>query len=462
MLTVVICFLLIVQAALGRSQEKRKAEESRKKDRESQVSAEIIAKRNEDSRVEREKSDSEFFWFQFQYLSVYFIVMLADWLQGTNMYTLYKSYNVNVGYLFLTGFLSSAIFGTFIGIYVDKWGRKFGCVIFCILEIVINLLEHIPSMPVLIFGRILGGISTQLLFSAFESWMVTAHRENPAFKDKDLSKTFTIAATGNGITAILAGIIAQYASDILGDIGPFQVAIALTVLAMLFIIPWKENYGHSNSDGSASSGEKLVESEKSLIELIGVTLSYIKQNPIVLYLGLSQAIFEGAVYTFVFMWVPVLLTVNLESASLPTGLIFSSFMLAMAIGGLVSDLLLSVVSATQKNISLLSLVTYLIAALSMYVPLVYFDFWSIFLSFLVLEAMVGMFFAMSGNMRSILYPQNLQSSIMSLFRFPLNVIVVFGTKMTNTANDKESFSFVFSVLVGMHLLAALLQVRHRN
>jgi len=27
--------------------------------------------------------------FQFQYLSVYLITMLADWLQGTNMYTLY-------------------------------------------------------------------------------------------------------------------------------------------------------------------------------------------------------------------------------------------------------------------------------------------------------------------------------------------------------------------------------------
>lgn len=73
--------------------------------------------------------------FQFQYLTVYFIVMLADWLQGTNMYTLYASYGVNIGYLFLTGFLSSAIFGTFLGIYVDIWGRRFGCIIFCILEV---------------------------------------------------------------------------------------------------------------------------------------------------------------------------------------------------------------------------------------------------------------------------------------------------------------------------------------
>lgn len=36
------------------------------------------------------KATAEFRWFQFQYLSVYFTVMLADWLQGTNMYTLYS------------------------------------------------------------------------------------------------------------------------------------------------------------------------------------------------------------------------------------------------------------------------------------------------------------------------------------------------------------------------------------
>jgi hypothetical protein len=78
---------------------------------------------------------SKFRLFQIQYLSVYFIVMLADWLQGTNMYTLYASYGVNIGYLFLTGFLSSAIFGTFLGIYVDTWGRRFGCILFCVLEV---------------------------------------------------------------------------------------------------------------------------------------------------------------------------------------------------------------------------------------------------------------------------------------------------------------------------------------
>jgi hypothetical protein len=41
-------------------------------------------------------------------------------------------------------------------------------------QVVINLMEHIPSMPVLLLGRLLGGLSTSLLFTAFESWMVSS------------------------------------------------------------------------------------------------------------------------------------------------------------------------------------------------------------------------------------------------------------------------------------------------
>lgn len=50
--------------------------------------------------------NAKFRIFQGEYLIVFLTVMLADWLQGTNMYTLYASYKVDIGTLFLTGFLS--------------------------------------------------------------------------------------------------------------------------------------------------------------------------------------------------------------------------------------------------------------------------------------------------------------------------------------------------------------------
>ena len=213
----------------------------------------------EESRIKNGKSTTEFRWFQLSYLSAYLIIMLADWLQGTNMYTLYTSYGVNVGTLFLTGFLSSAIFGTFLGIYVDRWGRKLGCIIFCVLEIVINILEHIPSMPALMVGRILGGLSTSLLFSAFESWMVSEHRKR-GFSEELLSSTFAISSWGNGVVAIMAGVFAQLAADYAGDIGPFQLAIALTVVTLGIILTWRENYGQSDSQENGESVSSITSS----------------------------------------------------------------------------------------------------------------------------------------------------------------------------------------------------------
>jgi len=163
--------------------------------------------------------------FRTKYISVYLVIMLADWMyvhtifsifsigldwserdpwrlimvnfslhvyarQGTHMYTLYLSYNVNISALFLTGFLSGAFFAPFLGSAVDKFGRKNSCIVYCILEIIINTMEHSTNFQILLLGRVLGGISTNLLFSAFESWMTTEHRKN-GFPEEWLSKTYS-------------------------------------------------------------------------------------------------------------------------------------------------------------------------------------------------------------------------------------------------------------------------------
>ena len=137
-----------------------------------------------------EALQAEFHTFRWSYLSVYLVIMLADWMQGTHMYTLYLSYNVNISALFLTGFLSGAIFAPFLGSLVDKFGRKRSCIVYCVLEIIINWLEHYSNFGVLLLGRVLGGISTNLLFSAFESWMTTEHRRK-GFPEEWMARTYS-------------------------------------------------------------------------------------------------------------------------------------------------------------------------------------------------------------------------------------------------------------------------------
>ncbi|CAN0136093.1 unnamed protein product [Phaeothamnion confervicola] len=456
--------------------------------------------------------------FQLTYLAPFLTVMLSDWLQGTNMYTLYQSYDVNVGALFLTGFSSSAVFGTFLGHFVDRFGRRAGCMTFCVLELVINALEHFPSMPLLLAGRVLGGMSTSLLFSAFESWMVSEHRRR-GFPEDWLASTFSFCTVGNGIVAIVAGVVAQLAADRLGDIGPFQVALVLTAAALAMLFAWTENYGaghgpsaasgssstpsqgtaaaaeaaaargngkeavkaaaagaarappkpaanghagapsnggngHGDGGGngrSSSHGESCGISGGGGGMAAGVAAAWrcVKSDPRVLLLGLVQSLFEGAMYTFVFMWVPTLQGVA-PGGKLPTGLVFSSFMVCITAGGMLVPTALRVVSVEAGSCAVFAL-----AAAAMAAPAFAHDLPTVLGACLVLETCVGAFFACAGLMRSKYLPDDLQGSIMNLFRLPLNVLVVVGTLLT----DHAAPPVVFGVVSLWFAAAALLQAR---
>lgn len=144
-----------------------------------------------------------------------------------------------------------------------------------------------------------------------------------------------------------------------------------------------------------------------------------------------------------------------DRGSLPTGLVFASFMLSMSIGGMLFGLLLPIVPGGVETLCIL---VYLISALAMMVPILKFSFWWVYISFLVLEAMVGMFNSCGATLRSRYYPEHLQSTIMSVFRLPLNLLVVVGTLLTSNANNIVELQGVFKVLVGVHGVAMCLQM----
>ena len=67
------------------------------------------------------------------------------------------------------------VFGTFIGGYADRYGRKRFTVLYCVIYALACCTKHFNSFAVLAFGRILAGIATSLLYSSFESWLVCEH-----------------------------------------------------------------------------------------------------------------------------------------------------------------------------------------------------------------------------------------------------------------------------------------------
>jgi len=98
-----------------------------------------------------------------------------------------------------------------------------------------------------------------------------------------------------GAYQVIAGVVAQVAADTMGDIGPFRVAIALTVVALVFVLAWSENYGKQDTVEDTA---------------FSLAWSDIRRKPTVWLLGVVQAFYEGAMFTFVFVWVPTILKVR--------------------------------------------------------------------------------------------------------------------------------------------------------
>jgi len=273
--------------------------------------------------------------FRLQYLIVYTAIMLADGLQGTHLYVLYEGYGYTVASLYSLGFVSGALSSPFIGPFVDKMGRKKAAMLYCLIEILINYMEQFPIFTGLIISRVLGGITTNLLFTVFESWLVTEHRKRGYEKQK-LEHVLRDSSIVSNSAAIVSGYIAHTLATSFGPVGPFRGAVAFTCFAFLLVgCLWSENYGSSNL------------STMTFIQHMDGAFQTIINDTKISRLGFIQGLTEGSLQTFVFLWSPALRT--FASTSLPNalgldpneedsnepayGLIFGAFMAFGVIGG---------------------------------------------------------------------------------------------------------------------------------
>ena len=153
----------------------------------------------------RTEATPKFKTFQNNFVLVYLIMMGADWLQGPYVYALYKHYGYDIqtiGILFVVGFGTSMIVGTVVGSAADVYGRKFVCLAFGAIYGASCIVKHSSDFYFLLAGRFLAGTATSILFSIFETWMVSQH--NAAGYTEDLlAQTFSLATSGNGIVAVL-------------------------------------------------------------------------------------------------------------------------------------------------------------------------------------------------------------------------------------------------------------------
>lgn len=390
-------------------------------------------------------SSAKFSTFQRNYLVIYVLAMFADWLQGPYVYELYVSYGFSrseIAELFVCGFASSMIVGTFIGGLADKLGRKVMCIMYSVCYIIACCTKLVPEYWTLMLGRFLSGVSTSLLFSVFESWMVCEHHKQ-GFDGSLIGDTFAFATFGNGLAAVTAGLIANTAADNFGFVAPFVVSIApLIACAVLVSSCWSENYGNQqlNMLSSLTSGFNLIRRDSRIAAL-----------------GLAQSCFEGAMYTFVFIWTPALKSLEEtdaeskgqvlpESTSDFLGLIFAVYMISVMIGSSIFKLL----AVRREVLYKIPLFLHAIAFLSTTVTALFLNNKNVvYLMFLVFETTVGMFYPSYGVIKSEKIPEDIRSAVMNIFRIPLNAFVVILLLKIKYLSSET----IFQICSGAHLLS---------
>ncbi|XP_004502700.1 uncharacterized protein [Cicer arietinum] len=385
------------------------------------VAALELSKNNKD----RINTSSAFNTFKNNYLLIYSLMMAGDWLQGPYVYYLYSTYGYGkgeIGQLFIAGFGSSMLFGTIVGSLADKQGRKRACVTYCITYILSCITKHSPQYRVLMLGRILGGIATSLLFSAFESWLVAEHFKR-GFDQQWLSLTFSKAIfLGNGLVAIFSGLFGNVLVDTLalGPVAPFDAAACFLAIGMVVILTtWTENYGDPS------------ENKNLLAQFRGAAVAIASDEKIAL-LGAIQSLFEGSMYTFVFLWTPAL---SPNDEEIPHGFIFATFMLSSMLGSSIASKLMA---RSSFRVESYMQIVFAVSSASLLLPILT-TFFAVptkargdslsfagciqLLGFCTFESCVGIFWPSIMKMRSQYIPEEARSTIMNFFRIPLNIFV---------------------------------------
>ena len=408
-----------------------------------------------------------------RYLPVYLLAIFSDWLQGPYVYALYDAYGYKqhqIAVLFVAGFGSSMIFGTFMGGLADSCGRKKFTIFFCIVYALSCLTKHFKDFGVLMLGRLLGGVATSLLFSVFDSWLIKSHAE--ANVSPMLSNSFATAQYWNSVSAITAGLLANKAADTTkleairkdsvvymgGYLNPFDVAfLALCICGILAATLWDENYGDDKKSApevGPEDGEEVVVSRSKVTKwytpFVNAFFTTIN-NKEILYTGIICSLFEGSMYIFVFMWTPAMKD---KTDKIPFGLVFATFMVGCMAGSSIFSILITKIKNELIGVYLLAVATFTFI-LMMLAP----SSTLTMVAFLLFEMTVGIYFPMMGTMKSGIVPESKRTAIYNLYRIPLNFIVLFS--LLTDLTPKQSFTLCTCMLATATLLQMKL-VEHQK
>eukprot|EP00924_Labyrinthula_sp_SR-Ha-C_P014027 snap_masked-scaffold_5-processed-gene-20.82-mRNA-1 protein AED:1.00 eAED:1.00 QI:0/0/0/0/1/1/2/0/445 len=336
-----------------------------------------------------------------RFLFTYVFLVAADWLQGPYMFVLYESYMIEtstIGKLFVSGYLSSLLTGSFLASLADSHGRKKNVILYALLSFFSCFFIHLNYLPLLFLGRVLSGASTSILTSGLETWYISEYQSlnsiNKKSNHSELSKNLSLISFTNYSVAIFStSMIDSIAeSAFLGTklLVPYKLSALCCIVGLTScLLLWGENYGNVKN-----------KNKPHFLESISSATLFICKDPKVLALGVAQAAFEGSMYVFIFFWSPTLKS-TFEGSNIPFGLIFSTFMLCCMLGSQVSSLSFGTSSQLLRVAITMMCAGFYGLYIHANLSLIYFFF---------IEFAVGLFYPSVGSLRATYVPNKFRST----------------------------------------------------
>lgn len=377
------------------------------------------------------------------------------------------------------GFITGALTAPITGPLIDRFGRKKSALLYCALEVGINMLEQFPFLSGLIVSRVVGGITTNLLSTVFETWLDTEYR-NRGFAKEEYETLMRDSVVVSNLAAIASGYLAHILAEAFGNTGPFEGAVTCTAVAFAVIFfLWNENYGKIGQEGDGDEENK----PKSPLGQLKETLTFIRSDSRVLRVCITQGLTLGSLHIFIFLWSPLLKEFSagckgalwgLDSQGEPAyGLIFGAFMAAGVFGGLCSPFVRKFVTfilspltkgsvpetvtvddeepVRAMDIEFQGALCYFFCASLLLAPSLMpasgeYTFSIALFSFIAYEFCVGIYSPCEGVMRSIYIPPESRGSIMTVPSIIVNVAVAMAVVSTE-AISRQTALCVISVMM---------------
>ncbi|CAF0848880.1 unnamed protein product [Adineta steineri] len=337
-------------------------------------------------------------------------VAAANHLPGAYRYAIYQSHGINRSTieLFYVGYYASTLLiGTFIASLADKFGRRLACIFFAVFYILYCLSFHFNLLWVLAIATVPWGIASALDQTVLESWLITEHRAL-SLDSQSLKRILGNTSVVKILTSIGMAFISQPLVQYFGYTAPFDVAIGILFIMVIFILlTWKENYGNKDT----SSRTSFVAATKILRTDFRVVL-----------LGLSSSFFETAVYIHGIQWTPILQSAKslIIHDPIPLGYCFAGQVLFRFIGT-------SAFAKIAKHFRAESfmIVVFLLSAAGLSVPLFAPDAqWPILIGFFLYEFCVGVYRPSMSYLKSQYIPDEVRATLMNYMRIPQLLLVL--------------------------------------